>query len=539
MVTRVADRIAPSLTLRGVKGAIAAGHPLTAEAGADVLREGGNAVDACLGAAFVSWVAESPLTGPGGGGFMLVYRARDRTASLHDFFVALPGCGLERNPRAELEEIDVDFEGSTHQIFNVGAGSVAVPGAPLGLESVHGRYGSLSWETLLEPAIDLARSGVELTGSQAYLHELLDPILRHTEGGQAIYGPAGERLTGGERLVMSDLATTLEALRDRGAQDLYTGELGRLIADDQAERGGAVTVDDLAAYRVVRRRPIDAGFLGHRFLSNPPPSSGGVLIGYGLRLLERLELGGAAGTADAVSALAEVMREQAWVRGGTFTTDLYRGGLAARLGAEEALAAALERIVAGRPPVPERKAAWGTTHISVVDARGNAASLTASTGAGSGVIVPGTGIHLNNMLGEYDLNPPGREGRPGTRMTSMMAPSLVLKGERPRLVVGSAGSLRLRGAIMQIVANVVAHGHGVEEAIRAPRVHLDDGHLHCEGGSDLAALDELERRGYDVVRWRRTNLYFGGAAAVELLEDGTLAAAGDPRRGGHGVVVAA
>ena len=539
MVTRAADGLAPSLTLRGVKGAIAAGHPLTAEAGADVLREGGNAVDACLGAAFVSWVAESPLTGPGGGGFMLVYRARDRTASLHDFFVSLPGCGLERSPRAELEEIDVDFEGSTHQIFNVGAGSVAVPGAPLGLEGVHGRYGSLPWATLIEPAIGLARSGVELTGSQAYLHELLDPILRHTEGGQAIYGPAGERLMAGERLVMSDLATTLEALRDRGAEDLYTGELGRQIAADQAERGGAVSAKDLAAYRVVRRRPIDATFLGRRFLSNPPPSSGGVLIAYGLRLLERLELGGAAGTANAVSALAEVMREQAWVRGGTFTTDLYRGGLAARLGAENALEAALERIAAGRPPVPERKAAWGTTHISVVDARGNAASLTASTGAGSGVIVPGTGIHLNNMLGEYDLNPPGREGRPGTRLTSMMAPSLVLEGERPRLVVGSAGSLRLRGAIMQIVANVVAHGYGVEEAIRAPRVHLDDGHLHCEGGTDPATLAELERRGYDVVRWRRTNLYFGGAAAVVLLKDGTLAAAGDPRRGGHGVVVAA
>jgi gamma-glutamyltranspeptidase / glutathione hydrolase len=539
MVTRVADGAALSLTLPGVKGAIAAGHPLTAEAGAEVLREGGNAVDACLGAAFVSWVAESPLTGPGGGGFMLVYRARDGTASLYDFFAALPGAGLAPGWHAELEQVDVDFDGSTHQIFNVGAASVAVPGAALGLESVHRRFGSRPWAALIEPAIALARSGVELTRSQAYLHELLDLILRHTEGGRAIYGPAGGRLTAGERLVMSDLAGTLEALRDRGAQDLYTGELGRLIAADQAERGGAVTAGDLAAYRVIRRRPIDADFLGHRFLSNPPPSSGGVLIAYGLRLLDRLGLGGPAGSADAVSALAEVMREQAWVRGGTFSTDLYRGGLAARLGAEEALEAALQRIAAGRPSVREGKAAWGTTHISVVDARGNAASLTATTGAGSGVIVPGTGIHLNNMLGEYDLNPPGREGKPGTRMTSMMAPSLVLEGERPRLVVGSAGSLRLRGAIMQIVVNVVGHGHDVEEAICAPRVHLDDGHLHCEGGADTAALDELERRGYDVVRWRRPNLYFGGAAAVELLEDGTLAAAGDPRRGGHGVVVRA
>jgi gamma-glutamyltranspeptidase / glutathione hydrolase len=522
-----------------MKGAIAAGHPLTAEAGAAVLREGGNAVDACIGAAFVSWVTESPLTGPGGGGFMLVHRTADRSAALHDFFVSLPGAGLALGERARMEDVDVDFDGSTHQIFHIGAASAAVPGAALGLESVHRRYGSLPWPTLIEPAIGLARAGVELTRPQAYLHALLDLILRHTEESRAIYGPLGECLVAGDRLTMSDLATTLEALRDHGAQELYTGELGRQISADQAERGGAITADDLAGYRVIRRRPIDAEFRGHRFLSNPPPSSGGVLIAYGLSLLDRLDLGGSAGSADAIASLAAVMSEQARARGGSFARDLYRGGLADRLSAEAVVEAALERIAAGAAPAREGTTARGTTHISVVDAQGNAASLTASTGAGSGVIVPGTGIQLNNMLGEFDLNPPGREGRPGTRMTSMMAPSLVLHGERPRLVVGSAGSLRLRGAIMQLVVNVVGHGMTVDDAIRAPRVHLDDGHLHCEGGADPAELDELDRRGYELVRWRRANLYFGGAAAVELLDDGTLAAAGDPRRGGHGVVVAA
>jgi gamma-glutamyltranspeptidase/glutathione hydrolase len=522
-----------------MKGAIAAGHPLTAEAGAAVLREGGNAVDACVAAAFTSWVTESPLTGPGGGGFMLVHRAHDRTAVLYDFFVSVPGAGLGPAERARMEDVDVDFDGSTHQIFHVGAASAAVPGTPLGLETVQRRFGSLPWAALLEPAIALARSGVELTRQQAYLHALLDLILRHTEESSAIYGPAGERLVAGDRLVMGDLARTLEALRDRGARELYTGEIGRLIAADQARRGGAITLEDLSAYRVVRRRPIGADFRGRRFLSNPPPSSGGVLIAYGLLLLDRLALGGPAGSAGAIAALAEVMREQALARGGSFSADLYRGGLAARLLAEGTVEAAMRRMQARVPPVREAPAAHGTTHISVVDARGNAASFTASTGAGSGVVVPGTGIQLNNMLGEYDLNPPGREGRPGTRMTSMMAPSLVLEGERPRLVVGSAGSLRLRGAIMQIVANAVGHGLGVEEAIGAPRVHLDEGHLHCEGGTDPVAMDELERLGYDVVRWRRPNLYFGGAAAVEFLADGALAAAGDPRRGGHGVVVPA
>jgi gamma-glutamyltranspeptidase/glutathione hydrolase len=173
----------------------------------------------------------------------------------------------------------------------------------------------------------------------------------------------------------------------------------------------------------------------------------------------------------------------------------------------------------------------------VLDAEGNAAALSTSTGSGSGVFVPGTGIYLNNMLGEFDLVG-GTPPRPGVRLTSMMAPTIALDGGgRPRLVVGSAGSARLRGAIMQIVVNVLRHGMTVDEAIDAPRIHVDEPHVHCEGGHDAAELDRLVERGYDVVRWRRRNLFFGGAAAVEVLGDGSAAAAGDPRRGGAGVLV--
>ena len=174
----------------------------------------------------------------------------------------------------------------------------------------------------------------------------------------------------------------------------------------------------------------------------------------------------------------------------------------------------------------------------MVDGHGNAASLTASTGAGSGVIVPGTGIQLNNMLGEFDLAVTGGISRPGLRFTSAMAPSLVLRDGRPRLVVGSAGSLRLRGAILQVIVNVAAHGLGVQEAIERPRVHFETPRVQIEGGNDPAELDRLEALGYELSRWRSRNLFFGGTAGVELREDGTLAAAGDPRRGGHGVVVA-
>jgi gamma-glutamyltranspeptidase/glutathione hydrolase len=191
------------------------------------------------------------------------------------------------------------------------------------------------------------------------------------------------------------------------------------------------------------------------------------------------------------------------------------------------------------PATPAQKPVpvGGTTHVSAIDEDGNAASLSTSTGSGSGVIVPGTGIYLNNMLGEYDLVADG-EVPAGRRLTSMMAPSIAVdRAGVPRLVVGSAGSARLRGAIMQIVVNVLEHGLGVQDAIAAPRVHLDEPHVHCEGGHDPAELDRLEAAGRDVVRWRRRNLFFGGAAAVGVLADGSLEAAGDPRRGGAGVVV--
>src|SRR5581483_7087331 len=172
----------------------------------------------------------------------------------------------------------------------------------------------------------------------------------------------------------------------------------------------------------------------------------------------------------------------------------------------------------------------GTTAISVVDGEGNAASLSSSLGSGSGVVVPGTGIHLNNMLGELDLM---GASQPGERLTSMMAPSLVLVDGRPRLVLGSAGSARLRGAILQVVGNVVG-GMPVEAAVGAPRVHAEAGVVHCEDAATAAAL---EAEGRPVVRWRERNLYFGGVSAVEVRPGGELAAAGDPRRGGAGVVV--
>ncbi|HVU76402.1 MAG TPA: gamma-glutamyltransferase [Gaiellaceae bacterium] len=520
-----------------MRGAIAAGHPLSAAAGARVLGDGGNAVDACVAAAFAGWVAESPLTGPGAGGFALVVPAEGGAASVADFFVSTPGLGRPAQPGAEMHAIDVGFGGDseTTQVFRIGGASCAVPGTVAGLDAVHRAYGRLPWPELLAPAIELARDGVELSRPQAHLHAILDLILRFSAEGRRLYSRSdGSRLQPGDVLRLPDLAETFELLAAEGPRAFYEGELAGRIVETVAAGGGTITADDLARYEVIWREPVRQRYLGYEVVSNPPPSSGGVLIAYGLALLERLGAG-AEGSAEAIDVLARVMAEQTRARDDAFGAALYEGGLPERLLSDESIAAAVARIEGGEDAVLEHTPAGGTTHVSAVDADGNAASLSSSTGSGSGVIVPGTGVHLNNMLGEYDLAA-GGPAVPGRRLTSMMAPTVVVGPEGPRLVVGSAGSVRLRGAIMQVIVNVVAHGLGVAAAIDAPRVHVEAPYVHCEGGFDGAQLDRLEAMGRRVVRWRRRNLYFGGTNAVEVLPGGALAAAGDVRRGGGGVV---
>jgi len=445
-----------------------------------VLAEGGNAVDAAVAAGVASWVTESSLTGPCGGGFMLVHRARDRSTRVLDFFVTVPSGGADPE---SMHAVDVPFDSETTQAFLIGPASVAVPGAAAGLEHAHRRFGSLPWREVVTPAVDLARLGVEVTPTQAYLQDIL----------LAIIGPSPGV---GELLRFVDLAATLERIAEEGTSFLYEGDVARALCETAPQ----ITMEDVAGYRVITRRPVKTTFRGHEYVSNPPPSSGGVLIAYGLRQLEQRA------RFEAADVL-ETMRAQNAVRDKLFHSQLYRGGLVRRL--------------VDAPSM--------TTHISAVDAEGNAASLSCSLGAGSGVVIPGTGLFLNNMLGEHDL---AGVQRPGTRLTSMMAPSICFERGRPRLVVGSAGSARLRGAIMQVIVNVLARGMNVKEAVEAPRIHLDDAVVHAEQGVDVSGLASEQ-----LTQWKARNLFFGGANAVEVLEDGSLAAAGDVRRGGAAVVV--
>src|SRR5262249_3244827 len=303
------------VTLDTMRGAIAAGHPITAEVGARVLADGGNAVDACIAAAFASWVTESPLTGPGGGGFMAVHLGRDRSTRVLDFFVTVPGAGgSDPEPRhpEEMDAVDVEFTPESSQQFRIGVASCAVPGVVAGLDAAHRAYATRPWADLIAPGAELARKGVVLTASQSYLHAILDLVLRHTPEGRDMYGH-DERLSVGDRFAAPDFAGTMDLLAERGAAEFYRGDLADAIV---SHLGGQLTPADLAEYRVVRRRPVQAAFLRHELDSNPPPSTGGILIAYGLRLLDEVGVGGPAGSAGAIERLVQVMREQARARGG-------------------------------------------------------------------------------------------------------------------------------------------------------------------------------------------------------------------------------
>ena len=506
-------------------GVVAAGHGLTAEAAAQILRDGGNAVDAAVAAVMMSWVTESPLTGPGAGGFMLIHTAGGENHLL-DFFVAAPGRGLDTIEPADLQPIDVHFSEHTVQTFHVGPSSCGVYGTPLGMAEAVRRFGSMPLADLAAPAVRAAREGVVLDEMQAYiLGPILGPILSATPESRRIYRPEGHLLRQGEVLRMPDVGDLLERLGAEGPAFLYEGDVARAVSDWVLQRGGLLTVDDLASYGVIERAPARARYRGRDILTNPPPSSGGILIAYALDLLERLERPG-----DLV-ALVEVMDRANRARTDEFLMGLHTEGYLERFMAKEALERAA-REAGSR--------LGSTTHISAMDRDGACASVTCSNGSCSGVIVPGTGLHLNNMLGEQDLNPLGyHRHEPGRRVPSMMAPTVVLRDGRAEIALGSAGSNRIRSAILQTILNIVDHGMGAAEAVNRDRLHYEAGVVEAEPEVlDPDAFEALSRAGWEVRRWRERNLFFGGVQAVARdTRSGEWSGGGDRRRGGVAVVV--
>jgi gamma-glutamyltranspeptidase/glutathione hydrolase len=474
-----------------------------------VLREGGNAVDAAVGAVLTSFVAEPLLTGPGAGGYLMVAGPEWEPALL-DFFVEAPARAQDGSA-AELQAIDVSF-GDAAQTFHIGPASCGVYGAPAGVCEAIARWGTVPLEALAAPAARLARAGVALNHGQAYVAEILAELLLSTAECAALWAPAGHVLREGEVLRNPELGDALERLGRDGSEPFYRGDLAVAVSEWLSERGGSVTRAALASYRAHQRRPIRQGYRDREVLTNPPPSAGGTLLAYALGLLDRLPAPPALEQVVAAMEAAQAERTPDFLEG------LSEDGF-------------LERFLAERLG-GTRSRLGATTHISVLDNAGRACSVTCTNGEGSGVVVPGTGIHVNNIMGEQDLNPLGFHLHPaGRRMPSMMAPSIVRRAGEVELVLGSAGSNRIRSALLQTIVGVVDHGLRAPEAVRAPRVHFEDGVVYAEPGVDVRAL---AREGRQVVSFHALNLYFGGVQAVQRA-DGALFGTGDPRRGGVAV----
>jgi gamma-glutamyltranspeptidase/glutathione hydrolase len=458
---------------------IAAGHPATAEVGLRILAAGGSAADAAVAAVLASCVAESVLTGIGGGGFATYYDAASRTVTCLDFFCSVPGLDGDL-VRGHMVPIEVNF-GGVPLSYSIGGASVAVPGVPAGCGEVHRRWGRLPWQRVVEPAISLARSGVSLPAEQARTLTEVYPALVPGDGA-AIYRPNGRLLEGGDLLRHPGLELALTALAEDGPEVFYTGIVGDRMVDSVRVGGGTVGPADLAAYRVLELPVAYA------------PMAGRTVFG-------RTDLNC---TIPTIAALPPSLAEQP------------------RPARAVAVAEALR--VYGRQKLGD------TTNISVVDDEGDACVVTTTLGIGSGVWLPGLGVHLNSMLGEGELITP--DLAPGRRMSSMMCPVVVVDDDGDLIIAaGSAGASRIRTALIDTLIGVLIDDLDVPAAIARPRFHVVDDAVHVEPGYPEDELTALAEVGYAVNRWDRLNHYFGGVSAV-----GHAGAAGDPRRGGVGLL---
>ena len=462
-------------------GAVACGHPLTADAAIQILEAGGNAFDAVIAAQFTACVVEPVLTSLAGGGFLLAKPATG-SAILLDFFAQTPRQRLGQ--REALRAIDADF-GTATQTFHIGPGAIATPGTVAGMFAAHARFAHLPMTELVQPAIRAARQGVLINDFQGGIFDIVRPI--YAEG---LFAEANT----GAHLQQSELADSLDNLATEGADLFYRGEMGARLVELCRQQGGHLSRQDLTAYQVIERIPLLSRYRDVDLLTNPPPSAGGVLIRHTLEALQN----GTATPEEIAVALADTLRNRA------------------------ALLDDSDQV------------SRGTTHISVVDEVGNVAAMTLSNGEGSGCLIPGTGIMTNNMLGEEDINPAGIDNwQPDRRLGSMMSPTLVL-GDGYQAALGSGGSNRIRSAIVQVLVALLHHEVSPEEAVARHRLHVEPDLLSFEPDFDVARFRDLPGLPPAIQQWDEPSLFFGGVHLVRHFENGRLDAVGDPRRGGVG-----
>ncbi|MFV0460299.1 MAG: gamma-glutamyltransferase [Actinomycetales bacterium] len=495
--------------------AVAATNPTAAAAALQMARSGGRAVDAAIAAMAVTMSTEPGMVSLGGGGYVAVWPV-DGEPVVIDGNAEMPGRGVDPNRLGGgLMEVSTDYGGGL--TMNVGPGSVATPGALAALGTAHEQFGRLSWADVLAPAIGACRDGFAMgTATASFLAQVGEQVYGwDAQTRPLVSGPEGGIVVAGDRQTNPDLAGTWEQLATRGWQDGYTGELARALADDQSARGGLITMTDLAAYQAVRRTPVTLGLGEWQVALNPPPSVGGPMLAMMLTELTRRGTG-----------WRQIIDIQRAVLGYRFHVHDHSDDLE---GDGHDLLQQVQRY--GLESLPTSAS---TAHVSVVDSAGNACAITMSSGYGSGATVPGTGVMLNNSLGEPELNALGLHAlAPGTRLASNMAPTTARTTDGRCLAIGSPGADRITTALMQVLARYCLLGLPLAQAIEEPRLHVRyfaDGSARVDHEHDPQVLAAATESGLATRDHGSRSMYFGGVGAAQRDADGRLHAAADPRR---------
>lgn len=509
-------------------GAVAAGHRETARAAIRMLESGGNAFDAAAASFFAACVAEPIFCSPAGGGFLLARTSNGDV--VYDFFNQTP---LRKRPECEFYPILADF-GDSVQEFHLGAGSWATPGAIPGVIKFQHDLGRLPLQTIVEPAVKLAREGVVVTPFLQHLLEVVSAIYLRSGAGRRLFGNPHrphQPLRAGQRFLPEKMADFF--LNVAGDPRLVTeGEIAREMARSSRERGGHLTREDFANYRVRLRNPLELKYRNGAIRTNPAPSIGGSLIGLALDLLEDYPLADYGfGSPLHLEVLVRVQNILNRSKRGLHDPPPTRDEMKPENSVRSNLRASLRDTLKKHP-----LRARGTTHVSVLDSNGNAAAMSVSNGSGSGFVLGEYGFTMNNMLGEEDLNPKGFHlWRPNRRIASMMAPTFVEKGGS-LYVTGSGGSNRIRTAVLQVISNLIDFDMGLTTAVEAPRLHFEHGTLNVEPGFPAPSITHLESRFERLLPWRQNGLFFGGTHSVQQERDkAVFRCQGDARRAGAGL----
>ncbi len=504
--------------MKAYGAAIATSSKLAADAGASMIEAGGNAADAAVAAALVSAVTEPGVVDLGSGAYATIWPAGEDPVSL-DGGVEMPGRDLDPDRFGRgLREAVLEYAGGVRTF--VGHGSVGTPGALAALALISRRYGLLSWEDLVEPAYQHARNGFALSyASHTYMTFTHESIFGWNDLSRAaLHHEDGSLFAPGETVRVPSLAESLRRIADHGAQDFYTGEIGRRITADIEANEGILGQADMAEYEVIDRDPLTVELDGWRVVTIPPPAVGGAVLAAMLLLLGDRPHG--EWTEDDVALMARAQQAAIGFRAGALDTSLDPEREVRRL-LEEAVPGPLGRFV--QSP--------STTHTSVVDSDGLAVSVTLSSGYGSGVMPPDTGIWLNNSLGELELNRRGIHAWPvGRRIPSNMAPTVARRPDGTVLAIGSPGADRITTAILQTVVGHLRVGLSLAEAIERPRLHVaieQQGPVVLyEPGLPVGRI-QLPRR-----QMPANSMMFGGVGAARWSPDAGFEAAADPRRAG-------